>query len=224
MPFRLSRVTLAFALLAGTLTGGCASQRPLVVVRQDADRAYEQKNYDQALNDYAEYVDRRPHDAQAQYDLGKTLLVLNKPVEAREHMSVARDLDPRNDTYLDGYADALVQAGEYQELSGLLRTQAETSGRIEDYIRWGKYAAKAGDVDEAERALKTAAKLDRGRTKAPQLALADFYTSVGDKASAFKRLRMALYLAPKDQAIYDKIRALGEIPGPSISMPPEEVE
>jgi tetratricopeptide (TPR) repeat protein len=218
---------LALSLLLvgiGLSGGGCAQQRPLPVVRQDGDHAFEYKNYDVALSNYQEYVDRRPHDAEGQYDLGKTLLVLNRADAAREHMSVAHDLAPQNDQYLDGLAAALVENHEAASASNLLRGQAESSGRVEDYLRWGKFMAKAGDPDEAARALKTAAKLDRGQHKEPQLALADFYASIGDKTSALKRLRMAMYIAPKDPAIYDKISALGEIPGPSLAIQPEEVE
>jgi tetratricopeptide (TPR) repeat protein len=225
----VARIRAVFALVLmlagiGFGGGGCAQQRPLPVVRQDGDHAFEYKNYDVALSNYEEYVDRRPHDAEGQYDLGKTLLVLNRADAAREHMSVAHDLAPQNDEYLDGLAAALVENHEGASASNLLRGQAESTGRVEDYIRWGKFVAKAGDPDEAERALKTAAKLDRGQHKEPQLALADFYAGMGDKKSALMRLRMAMYVAPKDPKVWDKISALGEIPGPSLAVQPEEVE
>jgi hypothetical protein len=34
---------------------------------------------------------------------------------------------------------------------------------------------------------------------------------------------MAMYLDPKNEEIPARVRALGEIPGPSLAMPPEEL-
>jgi hypothetical protein len=79
-----------------------------------------------------------------------------------------------------------------------------------------------GDADGAEHALLTAAKIDGGKTAAPQIALADFYRSIGDKKAEIVRLRNALYLDPKNPEIPKRLRELGEIPGPSLAMPPEE--
>lgn len=217
-------VLLAIVALGGGVGAGCSSQRPLTTVRSDGDRAYELKNYDQAANDYQEYVDRRPQDAKGRYDLGKTLLVLERPRDAREHLIIAFDLDPESPENADALAQAMLDGGEVGAMYTFLRDRAEDQGGVDDYLRLGRFAAKAGDADEAERALKTAAKLDAGRTLGPQMALADFYRSLGDRENAIKRLRMALYIDPTNPDIAIKARELGQVPGPSFAMQPEELE
>src|SRR5690606_29227347 len=106
-------------------------------------------------------------------------------------------------------ARAYFETGRTDDLYRFLRGLTEARARVEDYIRLGEYAARLGDPDGAEHALLTAAKIDKGQTVAPQLALARFYRTIGDNANALKRYRMAYYLDPKDEAIARAIRELG---------------
>ena len=80
-----------------------------------------------------------------------------------------------------------------------------------------------GNADEAQQALLTAAKLDAGKTINPQRALADFYGSVGDRERQVRRLRMAYHIEPANAELLREIRRVGEIPGPSFGIPPEEL-
>ena len=68
----------------------------------------------------------------------------------------------------------------------------------------------------------TAARLDGGQTVEPQIALADFYLAAGDEEKAIRRLRMALGIDAENEIAIDKLRSLGEIPGPSFALTPEE--
>ena len=52
--------------------------------------------------------------------------------------------------------------------------------------------------------------------------MADFYHTIGDRSSELRRLRMALWCAPNSNEIKTRIRGLGEIPGPSIALRPDE--
>lgn len=214
----------AAAVAAGVLIGvaGCAGPRPLHVVRAKGHEAMQVGDYERAYADFREYVDRMPDDAAARYDLGTVLAKMNRPKEAREQFNTAFDLKPTNDDYADALAQAMHEAGATEDLYAFLRGRCESPGRPRDYLRLGRYAMLSGDVDEAERALLTAARLDRGRSAEYHLALADFYESVSDVERAKQRLRYALYLRPKDEAIQARIRAMGEVPGPTFAMQPEE--
>jgi cytochrome c-type biogenesis protein CcmH/NrfG len=212
----------AAAGAAALVITGCADQRPTWKVRQDADVAYEAKHYEAAKADYQIYVDRKPNDPTGQYALGRTYLALKDPKPAREHMQIAYDVVPNNDAYIEGYAQALYEAKEPETLMTFLNRVAAERGYVEDYLRLGRYAGKIGHPDEALQALTTAARLDAGKSLEPQLALADFYRSVNDRANEVKRLRNCLYLAPGDEALIKRIRDAGEIPGPSFMLRPEE--
>ena len=89
-------------------------------------------------------------------------------------------------------------------------------------LRLGQFASRVGHADEALTALKTAARLDAGKSVEPQLALASFYGSVNDKPNEIRRLRMASWIAPANIQAAARLRALGEIPGPSQAIQPEE--
>lgn len=213
-------VGLCVAALALT---GCAGKRPLNRVEEDGDRAFSKGQYDRALADYLEYVERRPGSGEVRHKLALSLLEVKQPALAIEHAWVAFDDEPRNDAYVETLATALFQAGRSEELLKLLRDQVDDRGRVEDYLRLGKYSAMAGDPDGAELAYMTAAKLDRGQSMKPQLELARFYNSIGDRSSAYERLRMALFFDPQNAEVYREIRALGEVPGPSLILVPKEL-
>ncbi len=213
---------LLACLFLSSLQFGCSTQRSLVIVKRDGLRAYDKQNFDQALADFQEYVDRNPTSAPGRYNLGLTLLELHKPKAAAEHLFVAADLEPANDTYLSAHYRALFEADRRDDLYRLLRTAATDQGRVQDHLLLGQYALKMGDVDEARQALLTAAQVDQGRSAEPQLALADFYQAVNDNTNALRRLRMALYVDPTNPTTQERIRSMGEIPGPTLTLVPEE--
>jgi tetratricopeptide (TPR) repeat protein len=196
----------------------------LHIVRDEGTAAFADGDLELARADFAEYVQRKPYDGRGRYDLGRTLLALGEPAEASEHLWVAYDVNPDDEAAADALADALLQSGDTAELSRYLRDMVRNRGRVSDYLRLGYFAAKSGDPDEAHRALLTAARIDHGKSIEPQLALAEFYASIGDRENAVRRLRMALYLDPLDERVLTKLRAAGEVPGPSIGLIPEEAE
>lgn len=218
-----NRSLFASLLLTASLVG-CSSQRPLDRVRLDGTRHLDAKQYNDAAADFNELVTRKPEDHQARYDLGLALIGAGQPAEAVKQMRVALDVQPMNEKYADGVAQAMLAAGQRDDLTEFLNKMALERGRVSDFGRLGKYSARLGNVDEATTALKTAAKLDKGRSLQPQLDLADFYESVGDKANWIKRLRMAYFLNPNDQRVLDSISRAKEIAGPSFAVQPTELE
>jgi len=215
------RRLLAILLLPLALAA-CEAQRTVLEVREDAAFHYRYGRYAQAAEDYAEVVERDPADWRARTRLGETLLLIERPDAAREQLAIAYGVRPNDDDIVTLYAQALLASDRTDELISLLRAHAEANRTVENFLRLGEFAQEVGDVDEAERAFLTAARLDEGRSVAPQLALADLYASVGDEERALRRLRMALYLDPRSEMIQQRIRAYGEIPGPSFALVPAE--
>lgn len=221
----LSKIVCLAALGSLAIAGACQSdggQRGLMKVLKDADWAYEHGNYETAAADYREFLDRRPGDPAVAHRLARSYLQIGQADPAVQVAWLAFDRDPTSTEYLSTVAESLYQAGRTDELYRFLRTQTADRGLVEDYLRLGYYAAKLGHPDEAQQALLTAARIDAGQTVGPQLALADFYASIGDQPSALRRLRMALYVDPANPEVLAKLRSLGEIPGPSLAIQPEE--
>jgi predicted Zn-dependent protease len=218
----MSRTAAAAALLSLLALGGCNTQRPLPMVWELGDRAYDKGDFNTANKEYGEYLDRKPGEARVQLRMAETLLELGRPHDAVEYATVAHDLRPGEDPFVETLARALFESGQHERLYTHLRGLTQDRGTVRDYLRLGEYTARLGDADGAEHALLMAAKVDAGQTVEPQLALADFYASINDTTSAKRRLRMALYLEPANLAIHNRLRALGEIPGPSLALTPDE--
>lgn len=222
--FTPARLTAASILIGLALvSGGCAQERPLTRVREVGDIKFGAGNYSGALSDYVEYERRKPDDVDVRLRLAETYLRSGDAKAAREQMHIVRDVKPAKEDSIEGLADALAAAGEQEELMLFLQKMTRERGGVSDYMRLGTYAQQVGNVDEAQEAYLQAARLDGGKSSRIQLALADFYESLGDKSNTLKRLRMAMYLDPKNEEIPARVRALGEIPGPSLAMPPEEL-
>ncbi|HYE60464.1 MAG TPA: tetratricopeptide repeat protein [Phycisphaerales bacterium] len=218
---RKTCLCLTLALLAAV--GGCTNQRPLHIVKENAEFAAQHSRYDVAKTDYEEYVRRKPDDVEVRYAYARTLIDAGEPKAAIYELNTCLDVYPLNDTYLDALCEAMYKAGEREALTALLARNASERGRVSDFLRQGIYAAKIGNADEAQQALKTAAKLDGGKTVAPQRALADFYGSLGDRPKQVRHLRMAYFIEPANPDTLKEVRRIGEIPGPSFALAPDDV-
>lgn len=200
---------------------GCKTEPSTQALGIYGDRALAAGNYAEAAEYYQKYVERRPIDAEGHYKLATAYLGAGRPTLAREHFIFAFEV--RDDgRFIEGAADALVEINQQEELFKLLRERAAQTRSIEDYTRLGRFAARVGDVDEAEEAFLLAAKLDEGQTVDPQLELARFYATLGDNERRLERLRMILFLEPENKEALDGIRELGEVPGPALAIPPAE--
>lgn len=214
----------AYALAAALgLLAGCSGQRPLHMVKADAQRHAQYARYEQAQADYEYYLERRPDAVEVRAELARVYLALNQPGKAMQQMQIATDVMPLNDEFLDLQAEAIYQAGDRDALISTLSRLASERQRPIDYLRLGTYQARLGNADEAEHALLLAARMDGGRSLRYQKALADFYGELGDSQRQLGRLRNCLYLAPEDAVLHAEIRGLGEVPGPAFARPPVEM-
>jgi tetratricopeptide (TPR) repeat protein len=218
---RLSGLCLAGALALLSVPG-CSNQRPLAIVKENAEFAAQHGRFDVAKTDYEEYIRRKPEDVDVRFQYAKALIAAGEPKPAIDHLNTCLDVFPLNDDYLDALAQAMYAAGERDALSTLLARNTSERGRVTDFLRQGAYLSKIGNADEAQQAFKTAAKLDAGRTVAPQRALADFYGSLGDRPKQVRHLRMAYYIQPENVETIKEIRRVGEIPGPSFALVPDD--
>jgi tetratricopeptide (TPR) repeat protein len=219
----MSRSAAAALLIAAMATlPACTTQRSLPIVREMGDRAFERADYQTASTEYGEYLDRKPGEPRVQLRMAQTLLELGRPIEAVEYAAIAHDMRPGDEEFVETYARALLEAGRHEQLYTFLRSWTHDRGTVNDYIRLGEYTARLGDPDGAEHALLMAAKVDAGQTIRPQLALADFYAAIRDLSNAKRRLQMALFIEPTNLEIHQRLRAMGEIPGPSLAIIPDE--
>ena len=218
---RCITVWLSTALTAVVLAG-CASEPSDITYRRRGDEAFSQGRFEDARVPYIKYNEMRPGRAEVYYKLGICDARTGRITEAVQNLRIASDMDPENVQYVEAFAQALFDAGEHEDVYELLRWRTEQPGLSEDYIRLGRFAAMMGDADVAELAFKTAAKIDQGLTVAPQLALADFYRSIGDAEQELLRLKMALFIDTNHEAVNGRIRELGFIPGPTFHVTPAE--
>lgn len=216
------RVSLVLLAVAAALAG-CAKERPLHIVLRDADNAFTRQNYAAAVPDYAIYLDRRPEAVETRYRYGVSLIRAGNPRAAIEELTICADVFPLREEYTDALAEAMYQANEREALQVLLARTTTERGLVPDYLRKARYSVKMGNLDEARQALLTASKLDQGRSWQVQREIADFYGSVGDRPRQVRRLRMAYFLNPENPDLLDEIRRLGEIPGPTFGIAPEEM-
>jgi hypothetical protein len=216
----LSSLSL-IAVLSATLPG-CGTNRPLNIVRKDADNAYIRGNFASAEGDYQQYLSRRPEENAIRVKLAETQLAQGNTRDAINNLYIALDVEPTNDRIIDLYAEALYQGKERDALTAFVYRAANERQRVVDYIRVAKYMQLIGHPDEARQALLTAARLDDGKSFDVQMAVADFYKRVGDKRNHIRRLRMAYFLNPENEDLIKEIRAAGDIPGPTFAMAPEE--
>lgn len=223
MQNRLVIAALGVLVCAAMVLGGCANARELSSVRASGNASYARGNYEQALVEYREYSDRRPQSAQGRYNLGRTLLTLDRPLAAGEELAIAHEVDPGNGRYLDLLCEALLRADRPGELVALLSRSTLESDDPADYLRQARYLIKLGSLDEAHDALIGAARVDAGRSVEPQIALASFYRTIKDEERELQRLRMTLFLDPANEAAANRIRELGFVPGPSFALEPSEL-
>lgn len=224
MTIRRSTLLVAGLAVSAALSGCGAfkNQRPLGAVDADAKTAMSLGDYSAAETDYREYIGRRPQSAIGHSGLGRALMGQGRFSAAANEFSIAMQMEPNNVEYFEQYCEALLQGEEYDTLFAALKKKASGSSNPEDYKRMARFAERAGTAEEALDALLTWARIDKGRSVEPQLALARFYRRVGDREKEMARLRNAIYVDPKNAEATARIRELGEIPGESFAAQPPE--
>jgi tetratricopeptide (TPR) repeat protein len=208
--------------LLGVLTllvlAGC--QRPIDSMRTHGDWLFDRGEYADAAAEYAQITDRYPGDWRAHYRLGLCRLELNELSAARRELEVAHTIKPRNADVVDALAETMLLQGQEDQLFRFVKEQAELEQTVRAWLRMARYAARIGDADSAQTAFETAIVLDKGMTVEPYLQASKFAEDLGDMDEALRRLRQAYGIDDEDPRVLQRLRELGEIPGPTIALPP----
>ena len=214
----MRRLLVQVILLSGAVLTAC--QRPVHTIRESADFSFDHGDYDTAATEYAEIADRYPGDWRAQYRLGLCLLEIDELARARDALEVAHSHRPRDPGIANALAEAMYQQGDESRLFAFLRQRARSMQSPAAYLLLARYALEMGDPDSAQVALETAIVLDDGQTVDPYLAAASFAERLGDLETALRRLRQAYSIDQADARVIQRLKDLGEIPGPTIALPP----
>ena len=216
---RFLSAAVLFLLLFGL---GCQMQRPVEKIRDRADFLYQQERYAEAAGEYAEITARYPGDWRAQHRLGLTMLELNNLTAARRALETAHTLRPGDHDVSDALAEVMFRQDDAQHLYAFLRQRAEATRSVAAYRQLAHYSLEMGDPDSAKTAIRTAIRIDGGQTVEPYLDAARLAEHLGDMDEAVRRLRQALYINPRHEVVKSRLRALGEIPGPTLALPPDQ--
>lgn len=215
-----ARILTAAFLMALLLLPACTIHRPVDSIRASGDVHFARAEYTEAAREYKLIVDRYPGDWRAQYRLGQSLLQLDDPQPARRALEIAHTQRPMNNDIAEALAEAMFRVGDEPQLYAFLRERADSQQSPEAHMQLGYYSMELGDPDSARVAFDTAIALDEGQSVEPYLAAASFSERLGDMDMAVYRLRQGYGINPYDARIRDRLRALGEVPGPTIALPP----
>ena len=215
----MTRFSLMLCCVLAMLAG-CASQRPVDDIHASADLHLRYGRYDQAAAEFSEIVARYPGDWEAQYKLGLARMALGDYTSARRALEIAHTRKPGNEDVSDALAETMYHQQDLDRLFSFLRERADSTKTSQAYLRLAKYAMDTNDADTARWAYDRAIEVDAGASVEPYVQAAAFYERVGDIDGAIHRLRQAYGIDPFDPRVNDRLRALGEIPGPTIALPP----
>lgn len=216
----VARVVLAAGLLGAATLMGCANNPYPYRVAGDNDM--QAARYGDATKNYGLYLAEKPGEPDVRAKLGLAYLRNKQPIEAIENLRIANIQDPEAGQYIDWLAEAYINAGRTDEAIRMLKTNTVERARVEDWVRLGNFAGKTGDSDLAKQAYVTAARIDRGMSAAPQVALHDLALRLGDQREADSRLRMAYYCDPQNSDVIIRMKAAGQKGGPGFGYIPTE--
>jgi tetratricopeptide (TPR) repeat protein len=209
--------------VAGVLAG--CSPDPSFYQRRGLQRYQQLNRPDAARADFARAVEINPTFWNSHYHLGLIALQQGDTAIARRHLEVAlalvRDKPKLAKPIVDALAEAIFQQDDYPRLIGFLNEVTDQYATLHDFLRRARYYEKMADHDNAQIAYRQAIKIATAEDVTPFLALADFYLRIGATDQALATLRQAYSLAPAHEEISKRIRELGEVPGPTLALPPQ---
>ncbi|MDE2180362.1 MAG: tetratricopeptide repeat protein [candidate division NC10 bacterium] len=135
--------------LLGATGASFAQEFPQVFV----DRGileYDEGNYEEALNNFLQALDRTPEDAVVRYYLGLTFMALDRPGEAIVHLEKARGLEPNDLDVAFTLGVAYSRQGDYEAALPHLRfvhTQQPSRENLGFYL--GQIHFRRQEYDQA---------------------------------------------------------------------------
>lgn len=212
--------TWILAILFGGLLAGCQKGPSSQSLLERADYDFEYGRYEQAAERYQLVLDRYPGDPDANIGLGRSMLELDRTAEARSALELAAVARPADFEVCRLLAEAMYEDRDTVRLYQLLRDQAVEHRRPEAWLLMAEYALALDDPDTAQTAITAALELSDGSDPEPYLEAARFAERIGDQNEAVRRLRQAYGIAPEDPRVIAGLQEYGEVPGPTIALPP----
>lgn len=210
----------AIAAVVLAASAGCQKGRTTEDLIARGNHAYDYGRYEEAERDFKRVLDRYPGDPAANLGYGRTMEAMGRLEEARmalETASVARPLDLEISLAL---AEVLYEQRDTERLYQLLRDRAVEQGRVEAWLAMADFALRLDDPDTAQMAIVAALELSGARSADPYLEAARLAERVGNQKEAIRRLRQAYGIAPEDPRVIAGLVEYGEVPGPTIALPP----
>jgi tetratricopeptide (TPR) repeat protein len=207
------------SLCAAALVAGCGP-KPIVTLRKSGDFNFKYGNYQAAADDFGQIIERAPGDWEAQYRYGQSMMELGDLVAARHALEIAQTAVPLDDDVAFALAECYFRMNDQTRLYQLLRDRATMDGSTASWMLMSDYALKLNDVDTAKTAALNAIEVDTGRSAAPYYQAALVAERLGQRDEEIRRLRQAYGLNPDDTRVKSKLVELGEVPGPTIALPP----
>lgn len=205
-------------LIVALGTGCVGREKTLFDARTRGDAALREGRYAEAAAEYEAYLATRPGRDSVLYELGLAYQGMGEMSAAREAFTVAYELDPDNPVFIEALARSMASNGEADAAFAMLERIAVESQRAEAYTRLGDLLLDEGLADEGVLALVTAARLQPSADSYRKLA--SIYARFEDREKELQALRHVLWFAPSDEAARERVRALGEIPGPTFAAQP----
>lgn len=213
--------SLVLACTASFVLTGCQTQQtPVVVLKQKAAHDFEFQQWDKAAEVYSEIVQRQPHDGEAQFRYGQSLLHLNEFAKAESALRIAHALDPQSDEIAFALAEALHNQGKDGKLFMMLRDRAHDNRSVSTWMVVADYSEQIGDYDSALEAITNACVVENGENAEPYYHAAVMLGRIGRSEDAIRRLRQAYAIDPGNEEVSVLLVEYGEIPGPTLGLAP----
>ncbi len=218
-PIRMNTL-LRLSLLLGIAALAACGPRPIIKCRESGEFNFRHQRYELAADDFADIIERAPGDANAQARYGQCMLELGDLNSARRSLEVASAALPNDEEVTFALADCYFKQGDQTRLYQLLRERAEATGSTEIWVRMSDYALRFNDMDMANTAALAAIEVDNGRSAVPYYQSALVHERLDQTGEALRRLRQAYGINPDDTRVRTKLVELGEVPGPTLALPP----
>jgi len=189
-------------------------------MRAEAQKDMEFHRYDNAVELYAELVERDPTRWYDQYALGRAATAAGDLGQARMALEIASTLRPQDGRITEDLASVLYRLDARDELFRLLRDRAQTTQMPNDWLLLARYAMDCDDPDTARLAVRIGIALDDDGSAAPYLLAAQIARQLGEESDARRALIIAWHANPEDEQVNTMLRDMGIVPGPTLEIPP----
>lgn len=221
----MSRATaLAAAACVAAALAGCNTPMPRDEAVSRAEYYLKYNRWQDAADTIKHTVESNPGDATAQAIYGDAMMNLGELDRAADAFDRALALDPTNMKLVADLAAVYFRQGNSEALYQRLRGAGANLHSVEAYLLLSQYAQDLNDPDTAISAAQAAIEIDDGvgapRTAAPYARAAQLDALYGRPDAEVRRLRQAYALDPNNQQVCDRLRALGQILGPSLGLAP----